>query len=64
MKGGGALLLWESERDGSYSQGEPSLGTQRDDLRRNSFLQNPKAQFSPGGQLSVIVQLGMRVMVQ
>lgn len=35
---------------GSYPWGAPSLGIERDDLRRNSFLQNPRAQFSPRAQ--------------
>ena len=48
----------------SYPWEEPSLGTQRDGLRRSSFLQTPKAQLSPGYQQSIIMQLSMLVMVQ
>ena len=45
--------------------GEGPVWAQKGETReRNSFPQNPNAQLSPGGQRSVIVQPGLRVMVQ
>lgn len=55
---------YRGREDLGPSLGEmPLLGIDKDDLRKNTFPQNLRAQFGPGGQQCVIRQLGMGLMV-